>query len=201
MVIAYHLVWTAYGWWLPNDPRGSMSHCIRSDVLQELGELHYGKKRVQCASEEIREFYEHAAAKLRYAPALFTGDEVELVGRAFAEVTGAQRYTCYACAIMPDHVHILVRKHRDQAEEMIGHLQRESHLILRGAGLRDLEHPVWGGKGWKVFLDSAGDIRRTVKYIEQNPIKMGLTRQRWGFVTRYDGWDGGMSRGRAMWKR
>ena len=23
IVIAHHLIWTAYGWWLPNDPRGS----------------------------------------------------------------------------------------------------------------------------------------------------------------------------------
>jgi len=22
LVIAYPLVWTGYGWWLPNDPRG-----------------------------------------------------------------------------------------------------------------------------------------------------------------------------------
>ena len=40
IVIAYHLIWTAYGWWLPNDPRGSMSRCIASDVIAELGELH-----------------------------------------------------------------------------------------------------------------------------------------------------------------
>ena len=39
MVIAYHLVWTAYGWWLPNDPRGSMSHHVEQNVLRDLGEL------------------------------------------------------------------------------------------------------------------------------------------------------------------
>ena len=27
-----------------------------------------------------------------------------------------RNYTCYGCAIMPDHVHLLIRKHRDQAE-------------------------------------------------------------------------------------
>ena len=31
MVIGYHLIWTAYGWWLPNDPRGSTSHRIRQN--------------------------------------------------------------------------------------------------------------------------------------------------------------------------
>ena len=33
MVIAYHLLWTVYGFWLPNDPRGSTSHAIASDVI------------------------------------------------------------------------------------------------------------------------------------------------------------------------
>jgi hypothetical protein len=47
MVIAHHLIWTLYGWWLPNDPRGSTSRAIRNDVLRDLGELHFGRKRVQ----------------------------------------------------------------------------------------------------------------------------------------------------------
>jgi hypothetical protein len=40
LVIAYHLIWTAYGWWLPNDPRGSGSHLVRRDLIAEVGELH-----------------------------------------------------------------------------------------------------------------------------------------------------------------
>ena len=46
MVIAYHLVWTLYGWWLPNDRRGSMSRTIASDVIAGLGALHYTRKRI-----------------------------------------------------------------------------------------------------------------------------------------------------------
>ncbi len=59
-VIAYHLVRTGYGWWLPDDPRGSMSKAIKSDIISELGQLHYGRKRMQPAGKEIREFYEDA---------------------------------------------------------------------------------------------------------------------------------------------
>jgi len=40
LVIAYHVVWTAYGFWLPNDPRGSVSRVIRSDVISDFGALH-----------------------------------------------------------------------------------------------------------------------------------------------------------------
>jgi len=46
LVIAYHLIWTAYGWWLPNDPRGSGSEELRNDILSELGDIHHGRKRV-----------------------------------------------------------------------------------------------------------------------------------------------------------
>jgi REP element-mobilizing transposase RayT len=188
IVIAYHLVWTAYGWWLPNDLRGSMSHCIRNDIIGELGALHYGRKKIQPASRDIRRFYEDAERTLVHPLLNFQQSDFAVIARAFQETITAQRYTCYACAVMPDHVHILIRKHKDLAEEMIWNLQRESHLRLRDAGIRDMEHPVWGGPGWKVFLDCPEDIRRTVKYIDDNPRKGRLPDQNWGFVTKYDGW-------------
>ena len=53
LVIAYHLVWMGYGWWLANDIRGSMSHCIRNDLLKDLADLHYGRKRIQPSSREL----------------------------------------------------------------------------------------------------------------------------------------------------
>lgn len=66
IVIAYHIMWTLYGWWLPNDPRGSTSRTIASDPIARLGELHFGRKRVQPASRELRAFYEQAAMVLRH---------------------------------------------------------------------------------------------------------------------------------------
>ena len=122
MVIGYHLVWTAYGWWLPNDPRGSMSRYIASDVLTELGELHYGRKRVQPPSQVIREFYEVARDLLKFQLLKFDPVEISAASEGFDSVVCAQKYTCYACAIMPDHVHVLIRKHRDSAEQMIANL-------------------------------------------------------------------------------
>jgi REP-associated tyrosine transposase len=188
IVIAYHLVWTGYGWWLPNDPRGSMSGCIRNDVLKELGELHYGRKRIQPASRQIRAFYNSADPLLKFPQLTFTSEMIAAIAESFRKVIDARKYTCYACAIMPDHVHILIRKHKDQAEEMIANLQRASHIRLRELDLVDMEHPVWGGCGWKVFLDHPDDIRRVIPYVEQNPVKMRMAPQDWDFVKEYDGW-------------
>src|SRR5215218_3894876 len=80
MVLGYHLVWTAYGWWLPNDPRGSMSGTIESDVIAQLGELHYGRKRVQLASRDIRRFYCRGRAEVPAPPFLADGDACDCRG-------------------------------------------------------------------------------------------------------------------------
>lgn len=189
LVIAYHLIWTAYGWWLPNDPRGSGSNQIATDVIAELGELHFGRKKLQPAGKVVREFYERAAAILKFPLLTFDETARALIGEAFAEAIEKHRYTCYACAIMPDHVHILIRKHKDTAEEMVKKLKDASRLRLGATGHRDGDHPTWtGGDGWSVFLDHPKEIRRTIPYIEQNPLKIGLPKQSWPFVKEYDNW-------------
>lgn len=190
MVAAYHLIWTTYGSWLPNDPRGSTSHKICSAKIAPLGELHYGRRRLQPAGKVIREFYAAARGILKYPLLTFTNAEIQTLACDFAATIRQRTYTCYACAIMPDHVHLIIRKHRDQAEDMIEQLQHSSRKNLQSAPnkLRPANHPVWGGTGWKVFLNTQQDIRRTIHYIEQNPVKIGHPMQRWNFVTPYEGW-------------
>jgi len=189
LVIAYHLIWTAYGWWLPNDPRGSGSSIIRCNVLADLGALQFGRKRAQPAGQMVRQFYEEAAPLLRH-PLLSFDDRMRIaIAAAFAATIEKQRYTCYACAVMPDHVHVLVRKHKHQAEEMIEAFRAASHAKLTAERLLPAGHPVWSsGAGWKVFLDHPDEVRRTIGYVEQNPVKIGLAVQRWNFVKQYDGW-------------
>lgn len=188
LIIAQHLVWTAYGWWLPNDPRGSGSKAIRKEMLAELGELHFGRKSIQPAGSVVREFYERVAEVLKHPLLTFDETAGTEIARAFGEVIAEQRYTCCACAIMPDHVHILIRKHKHQAEEMIEFLKEKSRSRLSATNHRAADHPTWTNGGWKVFLDHPDEIRRTIKYIEKNPLPLRLPRQHWPFITIYDGW-------------
>ena len=189
LVIAYHLVWTAYGWWLPNDPRGSGSHTIRHGPLAELGELHQGRKQVQPTGREVRDFYAHAAELLRHPLLTFDEEERAIIAEAFGDVIQCERYTCYACAVMPDHVHILIRKHKHVAEEMAENLMKASRAKLIATGHRETSHPTWiACPGWSVFQEHPDDVRRTIGYIERNPIKIGLPAQNWPFVQAYDNW-------------
>jgi REP element-mobilizing transposase RayT len=188
IVISHHLLSTAYGWWLPNDLPGSDSTCIASDVIAEFGALHHGRKKVQPAGKDIRAFYEEAKKVLRYPLLTFSAADVQIVAQAFADVIARERYTCYACVIMPDHMHAAIRKHKHSAEEMIANFQDASRDALRAARRREPDHPVWAQGGWKVFLDHPDDVRRTIQYIDDNPLKMRLPQQHWDFVTPYDGW-------------
>lgn len=189
LVIAYHLIWTAYGSWLPDDPRGSGSTQVACDVIAELGELHHGRKAAQPPRATIREFYESAKAVLKFPLLSFDADARGVIGTAFAETVEEHRYTVYACAIMPDHVHIVIRKHKHDAELMADNLRERSRARLVQAKLRDADHPTWtGGHCWTVFLDHPREVRRTMQYVEQNPDKIGLPRQAWPFVQQYDNW-------------
>jgi len=149
---------------LPNDPRGSESYEVRVEKIAELGDLHHGRKRVQPPSAEIRRFYEQARQTLCHPLLTFTDEEIGLLGDCFAQLSKQRKWTCYACAIMPDHVHLLIRRHRDRAEEMLEHLQQTSRQVLIAAGRRGPTHPVWGGPGWKVFLNAREDVERVVRY-------------------------------------
>jgi REP element-mobilizing transposase RayT len=188
MVVGHHLVWTAYGWWLPNDPRGSSSHEVRVPQIAELGELHHGRKAVQPSRAELREFYQRAEPVLAHPVRTFDAEEIAVLAESFRQTIHQRRYTCYACALMPEHVHLLVRRHRDKAEQMLEQFQTASRDALIAADHRWGNHPVWGGRGWRAFQFTRQDMERTVRYIENNPAERGLPPQPWDFVIPYEGW-------------
>ena len=71
---------------------------------------------------------------------------------------------------------------------MVEQFQHFSRLRLSAEGFRTPDHPVWCRGGWKIFLDHPDEIRRTIKYVEDNPIPYRMPRQQCGFVTEYDNW-------------
>jgi REP element-mobilizing transposase RayT len=188
MVIAYHLIWTTYGTWLPNDPRGCGSHAVIAPQLAELGELHYGRKKVQPSGKEIRDFYQAAEEQLLFDVIRFDSHQIQIIAEAIASAIQENRYTCYACAIMPDHVHMVIRKHKHSAEQMIDSLQESTRMRFSKSRLIGHDHPLWTLGGWKRFLDSPQQIHQAIRYVEQNPIEMGLPQQSWPFVASYDNW-------------
>jgi REP element-mobilizing transposase RayT len=153
-----------------------------------LGEAHLGRKKVQPTRATVRDFYDEAKPLLQFPVCRFGGVQRCEIGGAFSKSILNHRYTCYGCAIMPDHVHIIVRKHKDSAETMIEKLQNESRERIVECQFVTADHPVWTKNSWRVFLNTPDDVRRRIAYVERNPLKEGLPRQIWPFVTAYDNW-------------
>ncbi len=187
-VIAYHVCWTVYGTWLPNDPRGSGSRAVATPQIAELGEPHLGRRKVQPPPAAVREFKESAQPRLKFSVLNFDAQHIESIAAAFADTISQHAYTCYACAILPDHVHLVLRKHKHRAEAMIENLQRASRLRLCNERQIPRDHPCWTAGGWRGFLNSPAAVRRVIRYVENNPRKAGLPPQTWEFITPYDNW-------------
>ena len=192
MILAAHIVFTAYGFWLPNDPRGSWSDFVRRWELLRYGPATKTTERRSLAHDAHDRERRHAAKKaLKYEPVRFTGIQARAIGRGFARAIEESLYAVLACAILPDHVHGVVECHERTFERIIGHLKTlaTQQLLAENlhpfASFRDSDDkvpPVWVEHGWKVFLNSDEEVARAIQYVNGNPMKEGLKEQSWTFV-------------------
>ncbi len=191
IIIAHHLILSGYGHWLTNDPRGSGSEVVREEKLSDLGPVHHGRKRIQPPRRELKQFYREANPLLDFEPMWFDDAKRQAIAGAFAQVVNNRKYTVWACAVLSNHAHLCIRRHRDDALTMWNVFAESSRDVLRGFEDVPDDHPVWSTRPHKVFLDSSEDVRRVVSYIQRNPTRDKLPPQAWSFVQPYDGWPHG----------
>src|SRR5687768_5998901 len=118
-IIAHHLILTGYGHWLPNDPRGSNSSEVRQEKFADLGPIHLGRKVVQPCRDELRTFMRAAQPQLEHSVLWFDPSMRQLLGDAVGKVVQDQRYTVWAFAVLKNHLHLCIRRHRDSAQVML----------------------------------------------------------------------------------
>ena len=184
MVAAYHSTFCAYGFWLPNDPRGSWSDYVRSWDLYYAagGGTACGARRSVAAVAHDRASRQRGKETLTNPPVRFSMEQIAAIGRGFGVACAETNYRILACAIMPDHVHTVILRHAKEIEQVVGHLRSRGTKQLNAESLRT-DPTVWAQKGWDVYLDTAEDIARAIKYVNNNPIKAGLAPQTWDFIT------------------
>ena len=185
IVIAVHLVFHGYGFWLPNDLRGSGSTEVRKDELRELGDPHFGRKpdRDQPSRDELKEFSQHAEPMLEHELLWFNSKHRQAIGKTFAKVVAQRRYTVYACAILQNHAHACVRTHRDRAEDMWHAFAEASQKSLRAFAEVPTNHSIWSHRPYKVFLYTPDEVITRIDYINGNPKKHHLPPQSWPFIS------------------
>ncbi len=130
--------------------------------------------------------------RVSFPPVRFSGLQARSIGSAFGELARKTGLHVWACAVLPDHVHLVLARHHYHIEQIVNLLKGEATRRLLSDGL----HPFaaltpqgtrppkcWQRGQWKVFLDSEADMLRAIRYVEGNPAKEGKPPQRWSFVT------------------
>jgi REP element-mobilizing transposase RayT len=183
MVHAYHVILSAYGFWLPNDPRGSWSDFVGAWELLKFGPATKTDTRRSVAHNPHERSLRVAAKRaLKNRAVLFNGVQARAIGRGFARYTESTGPAIYACAIMPDHVHLVVSRHTYEVEQVIDLLKSNASRALNEENIKP--PTPWARGSWKAFLDIE-DMERAIRYVEQNPIRQGLRPQKWSFVKPY----------------
>jgi REP element-mobilizing transposase RayT len=195
MVLGSHVIFGAYGFWLPNDPRGSWSEFVGAWELFRYGAATKTEATRSVAHRPHDQRIRLAAkVALKRSAVKFTGLQAVAVGQGFARYVQRSGLTIWACAIMPDHVHLVLARHRLDVEQVVIQLKGEASACLQAEGIHpfgnveseDNRIPKCFARGqWKVFLDSEDNIRRAIRYVELNPIREGKKAQHWEFVTPY----------------
>jgi REP element-mobilizing transposase RayT len=196
MILASHLIVSCYGFWLPNEERGSWSDFVRSwDIF-----YNYGKAtKVDTHRSVANRPYDkqrrwEARHSLTYPPVDFSGIQAREVGKAFGEKAARSGYIIYACAILRNHAHLVVGRHRYDFLQIANLLKGAATTRLNRTGLNPMKDfrtkggsipSPWAHCCWKVYLDSHEDVRRAIKYVQDNPEKEGKRKQVWSFCAPY----------------
>ena len=204
MVLAYHLILSTYGFWLPNDQRGSWSAFVRAYELAAFGPATKTNTRLSVAGRRFDPTGRVAMrAALACQPVPFDGRQARAIAIGFADYVDRSMVPVHACAIMPGHVHLVVGRFRLPIERICEQLNGAATAQLNREGIhpfadvpyRNGRTPTpWARKGWWVYLDSAADVRRSIRYVNENPVRAGLRPQRWLFVTPYESCEEGTLR-------
>ncbi len=192
MIIATHIIISAYGFWLPNDPRGSWSDFVGSWELYKFGpvtKVNDGRSY----AHDPHDVRKRLAAKrtLKYPAVRFNAEQRGAIAEGFSRACKEGKYRCFGCCIGHDHAHLIFHRHERDAQIIAGHLkshatrelaQRQIHPLARFTGKRGGAPTPWSEGCWMVFIDDEAQIDSAVGYVRRHPEKEGLEKQSWDFV-------------------
>jgi REP element-mobilizing transposase RayT len=193
MVRWYHAIFTAYGFWLPNDPRGSWSTFVGSWELYKFGPATKTDERRSLAHDP-HDVQRRRLAKLalKYPPVRFDAAQRDAIAHGIAQACGESHIAIHACTIGYDHVHTVTARHAKSIERIVGQFKgragqqmcaRRCHPLEKFAAASGAPPTAWAEGCWSVFINDGEQLRAAIDYVQRHPMKEGLPAQHWDFVT------------------
>src|SRR5437660_12133047 len=99
MILGYHIIFSTYGFWLPNVPRGSWSDFVGAWELFRFGRATKIDSPHSVADQpHDQKLRQDTKSALRYPPVQFNGLQARAVGSGFAELISKSKLSVWACA-------------------------------------------------------------------------------------------------------
>jgi REP element-mobilizing transposase RayT len=135
-IIAYHIVWTAYGTWLSGDERGWVE---------------WGRWEVQAPDPETERRHRE---RMKEPPVFFTDEQCSLVEKTIIDHCRIRGWTLHAVKAKATHVHVVVTADRKGQEVRDQFKAWCSRKLSDAAGLKG---PVAKGAGRRHWFTEGGD--------------------------------------------
>lgn len=192
MILASHLIISAYGFWLPNDPRGSWSDFVYSWELYKFGPATKVVENRDYSKDAHNADLRRAAKQaLKFPVVKFNDSHRSAIAAGFGRACDEANYQCFACCIGHDHAHLIIQRHDRDSRIIIGHLKAHATRELTSQNIHPLTGYIgkrgglptpWAEYGWSIYIDDEGHLEKAIRYVEKHPMKEGLSKQHWNFV-------------------
>jgi hypothetical protein len=197
-VIGFHVIGCTYGFWLPNEERGSCSDFVRRDALAKFGPANPVDHRRSVARKsydyEVRQM---ELAALTYPSVMFTNAQIDAVCRGVAkEIEEFAAAAVYEFVQLRNHFHFVCGPCRYDIRMFAGRIKGAGTKQLLEEGIHPLQKFVdaedvipspWSVKPWVVYLFDNADVSRSIKYARGNLARARLPAQHHAFLTEYGG--------------
>jgi hypothetical protein len=204
-ILGFHVIGCTYGFWLPNEERGSGSDLVRSDALAKFGPANPVTHRRSVARKpydyEVRRM---ALQALRYPPVLLTNAQIAAVGRGVTrEIETYSPAAMHAFVQLRDHFHYVCGPCRYDIRRFEGRLKGAATKQLLEEGIHPMQKfadkhgnipSPWSVKPWVVYLFTRDDVVRSINYANDNLIRSRLAPQVHSFIVPYGGTRGAAHR-------
>src|SRR5438552_17762491 len=132
MVLGHHVIFGAYGFWLPNDPRGSWSDFVGAWELYKFGgaATRTNEKRSLAHDSHDVRLRRETKQHLLYPVVRFNDRQRELISGGFAQAVEEGQYGVHALCIGHDHSHAIVARHERTIEQIAKHLKSKATMAL-----------------------------------------------------------------------
>ena len=196
-VNSYDIILGTYGFWLPNDPRGSYSKFVWSHDLRKHGPATtVNTRHSRAADPHDTQARLRAKRDLKFPEVSLTGQQAKAIADGVAVSVSKYDFVLRAFAILEEHVHCVAQSLEMTAEQLVRELKRYGGNSLTRSGLHPLNEfrsknngrnpSVWARGFLKIFINTDRQLRNTIHYVEMNPVNEGKRKQDWSFVKKID---------------